>query len=221
MPRESLAHRRERAAEIIARLRDRYPAPRTALDWDTPLELLVATILSAQSTDKQINEVTPALFSAYETARDYAEADRGELEQMIHSTGFFRNKAKSLQGMGQKLVDDFDGQVPQTMDELVTVPGVARKTANVVLQNAYGVVEGIVVDTHVKRVSYRLGLTREQKNMNQLERDLMQVFPREDWAFVSHALIFHGRDTCDARKPRCSACPLEDLCPRRGVQNSA
>ena len=194
------------------RLKSEYPDARTELDWTNPLELLVATMLSAQTTDVQVNKVTESLFAKYRTAHDYAGADPEELEEDIRPTGFYRNKARSLQGMANALVGEHGGEVPRTMRELVALPGVGRKTANVVLGNAFGVDEGIVVDTHVRRVSGRLGLT-ENTDPEKIERDLMQVVSEEDWTVFSHLLILHGRRTCKARKPDCPNCVLNDICP--------
>ena len=198
--------------ETIARLKSAYPDARTALDWSNPLELLVATILSAQTTDVRVNAVTPNLFSKYPDAADYAGADPAELEEDIRPTGFFRNKAKSLQGMARALVEDHGGEVPRTMEELVALPGVGRKTANVVLGNAYAIDEGIVVDTHVRRLSNRLGFTA-QNDPEKIERDLMQTVPKTNWTVFSHLLILHGRSVCKARKPACGDCVVNDLCP--------
>ena len=200
------------APEVVARLKAEFPDARTELDWKNPLELLVATMLSAQTTDVQVNRVTESLFAKYRTAEDYAHADPEELEEVIRPTGFYRNKARSLRNMAGALVDEHGGEVPSTMQELVTLPGVGRKTANVVLGNAFGVDEGIVVDTHVRRVSGRLGLT-ENKDPVKIEQDLMQVVPEEDWTVFSHLLILHGRRTCKARKPDCPNCVLNDICP--------
>jgi endonuclease-3 len=198
--------------ETIARLKTAYPEARTALYWSNPLELLVATILSAQTTDVRVNAVTPNLFAKYPTAADYAGADPTELEEDIRPTGFFRNKAKSLRGMARALADDHGGEVPRTMDELVALPGVGRKTANVVLGNAFGIDEGVVVDTHVRRLSNRLGFTT-QNDPEKIERDLMQTVPKRDWTVFSHLLILHGRSVCKARKPACVNCVVNDLCP--------
>lgn len=210
--RESRAARTARAAEILARLERGYPEARCALDHASPLELLVATILSAQCTDARVNLVTPALFRRCPTAADYAAIPRAELERLIQSTGFFRNKAKSLQGLGAALIERHDGRVPDTLGELVQLPGVGRKTANVVLGNAFGKNEGVVVDTHVGRLAGRLGLTRESDPVK-VERDLMPLFPREAWARLAHLLIAHGRRVCKAPRPRCGECGLADLCP--------
>ena len=198
--------------ETIARLKSEYPDATTALDWENPLELLVATILSAQTTDVRVNAVTPNLFAKYPTAADYAAADPTELEEDIRPTGFFRNKAKSLRGMAGALVEDHGGEVPRTMDELVALPGVGRKTANVVLGNAFGIDEGVVVDTHVRRLSNRLGFTIEN-DPEKIEKDLMQAVPKRDWTVFSHLLILHGRSVCKARKPACADCIVNDLCP--------
>ncbi len=200
------------APEVVARLKGEYPDARTELDWSKPLELLVATMLSAQTTDVQVNRVTRGLFAKYRTAEDYADAAPDELEEDIRPTGFYRNKARSLRGLGRALVEEHGGEVPRTMRELVALPGVGRKTANVVLGNAFGVDEGIVVDTHVRRVSGRLGLT-ENNDPVKIEQDLMQVVPEKDWTVFSHLLILHGRRTCKARKPDCPNCTLNDICP--------
>jgi endonuclease-3 len=197
---------------VVTRLKVEYPDARTELDWKNPLELLVATMLSAQTTDVQVNRVTQSLFAKYRTAEDYAHADPTELEEDIRPTGFYRNKARSLRNMAGALVEEHQGEVPGTMQELVALPGVGRKTANVVLGNAFGVDEGIVVDTHVRRVSGRLGLT-ENKDPVKIEQDLMKVVPEEDWTVFSHLLILHGRRTCKARKPDCPNCILNDICP--------
>jgi endonuclease-3 len=200
------------AEETIERLKSEYPGAKTALDWKNPLELLVATILSAQTTDVRVNAVTPTLFARYPTAADYAAADPTELEEDIRPTGFFRNKAKSLRGMARALVDDHGGEVPRTMEDLVALPGVGRKTANVVLGNAFSIDEGVVVDTHVRRLSNRLGFTTHN-DPEKIERDLMQTVPKRDWTVFSHLLILHGRSVCKARKPACSDCVVNDLCP--------
>ncbi|HET7480012.1 MAG TPA: endonuclease III [Rubrobacteraceae bacterium] len=199
-------------SEVIPRLKQEYPGATTELNWSNPLELLVATMLSAQTTDVRVNAVTKDLFAKYPTAEHYAVADLSDLEEDIRPTGFYRNKAKSLQGMARALLEDHDGEVPRTMRELVALPGVGRKTANVVLGNAYGVDEGIVVDTHVRRLSNRLGLTTEQ-NPEKIEQDLMRVVPTGDWTVFSHLLILHGRRVCKARKPDCPGCVLSDICP--------
>jgi endonuclease III len=200
------------APEVVARLKAEYPDARTELDWKSPLELLVATMLSAQTTDVQVNRVTQSLFVKYSKAEDYADAVPEELEEDIRPTGFYRNKARSLRGMASALVEEYGGEVPRTMRELVALPGVGRKTANVVLGNAFGVDEGIVVDTHVRRVSGRLGLTQNQDPVK-IEQDLMEIVPEEDWTVFSHLLILHGRQTCKARKPDCPNCVINDICP--------
>jgi endonuclease-3 len=206
----------ERAPEIYDRLSAEYPDAKCALDHHNPYELLVATILSAQCTDKRVNMVTPALFSKYPDARALAVAKPEELEDMIKSTGFFRNKTKSLLGMSAKVADAHAGQIPDSMEELVSLPGVGRKTANVVLGNAFDRNEGIVVDTHVTRLSQRLALTRETDPVK-IEQDLIALFPRERWTMLSHLLISHGRAVCDARRPRCEACVVNHLCPSSRV----
>ena len=199
-------------SEVIARLKREYPDADTELNWRNPLELLVATMLSAQTTDVRVNMVTENLFDKYTNATDYAGADPAKLEEDIRRTGFFRNKARSLQGMARALLERHGGEVPRTMDELVALPGVGRKTANVVLGNAFGVDEGVVVDTHVRRVSTRLGLTGE-KDPEKIERDLLQLVPEGERALFSHLLILHGRRVCKARKPDCPSCVLNDICP--------
>lgn len=214
---ESLAARKERTKTIIQKLKRYYPDAHCALDHEGPLQLMMATILSAQCTDERVNIVTKTLFRKYRTAQDFANASLEDLEQMIKSTGFFRAKAKSLKGAGAKLVRDYGGEVPRQLEELVTVPGVGRKTANVVLGNAFGIASGIVVDTHVKRLSYRLGLTM-QKTPDKIEKDLCQLVPEKDWINFSHWLIFHGRQVCKARRPACERCVLEGECPKRGVK---
>ncbi|HVT57534.1 MAG TPA: endonuclease III [Thermoanaerobaculia bacterium] len=214
--RESGRARRERVGAILERLRRLYPHSRTALHHHTPYELLVATILSAQCTDKRVNEVTPALFRRFPSARELAAASLPELEELVRTTGFFRNKARALQALGQALMADSGGEVPATMEELRTLPGVGRKTANVVLGNAFGIATGIVVDTHVQRLSRRLGLTAESDPVK-IERDLMAVVPSEDWILWSHLLIDHGRQVCKARRPECGRCVVATLCPSAEV----
>jgi endonuclease-3 len=201
-----------RAREIVGRLHAAYPDARCSLTYRTPLELLVATILSAQCTDDRVNQVTATLFEKYRSAEDFASAAPEELEQDIKSTGFYRNKAKHIREAAQQLVERFGGQVPQTMDSLITLPGVARKTANVVMGNAYGIVEGVVVDTHVGRIAQRLGLSASD-DPTKIEHDLMAVVPREDWLAFSHMVIYHGRAICQARKPLCGVCTLATCCP--------
>ncbi len=206
---------KERIGPIIRKLKRRFPEARCSLDYETPLHLLVATILSAQCTDERVNMVTPALFTRYRTAVDFADANPAELEEMIRSTGFYRNKTKSLIGMGRALTERFGGEVPRTMEELTSVPGAGRKTANVVLGNAFGIADGVVVDTHVGRISQRLGLTRHQ-DATKIERDLMAIVPRREWTLFPHLMIHHGRAICQARKPQCEVCPINDLCPFPG-----
>lgn len=201
-----------RSPAILDRLKHAYPDARCALDHRNAFELLVATILSAQTTDVRVNLVTPKLFSRYPNAAALARARQADVEAIIKSTGFFRNKARSIIGMAQAVVADHRGKVPATMDELLTLPGVGRKTANVVLGNAFGLNEGVVVDTHVARLSKLLGLTR-QTDPVKIEQALMKLFPRDDWALLSHLLIFHGRRVCIARRPKCGECVLADLCP--------
>lgn len=202
----------QHAATVLARLLERYPDAHCALDFRNPYELLCATILSAQCTDKRVNMVTPALFARYPDATALADADPEELEGIIRSTGFYRSKAKSLTGMARALVERHDGRVPDDMDALVVLPGVGRKTANVVLGDAFRKSEGIVVDTHVTRLANRLSLTN-QSDAVKIEQALMPLFPRERWTKLSHLLIEHGRQVCDARKPRCGECILADVCP--------
>jgi endonuclease-3 len=203
---------RRTAPEILSRLKELYPDARCALEYRNAYELLCATILSAQCTDVRVNMVTPTLFSRYPTPFELARAAPAEVEEIIKSTGFFRNKTKSLIGMAQAVVADHNGEIPQTMEELRRLPGVGRKTANVVLGNAFNINEGVTVDTHVARLSGLLGLTREQDPVK-IEQDLMKLFPQADWGLLSHLLIFHGRQVCIARRPRCGECVLASLCP--------
>ena len=214
--RESEAERRARVRKIIARLEQAYPDPTCALRHKSALELLVATILSAQSTDARVNMVTPTLFAKYKTARDFASADPRVLEQEIHSTGFFRNKTRSIVGMAQALVERHGSAVPDTMDRLVELPGVGRKTANVVLGTWFKKNEGIVVDTHVQRLATLLGLTKE-KDPVKIERDLIALVPRDKWTWFSHTLIMHGRRVCIARRPKCGVCVVNRWCPSSRV----
>jgi endonuclease III len=201
----------KRVAELLKRLEKAYPDAKCALTHVNPFQLLVATILSAQCTDERVNMVTPGLFKKYPTPKDFAVLRPEVLEAEIRSTGFFRNKTKSILGTSQKIVKEYGGKVPRTMEQLLTLPGVARKTANVVLGTAYGVASGIVVDTHVHRISQRLDLTKE-KTPEKIEQDLMKIIPQDRWIDFSHEIIFHGRRCCTARKPNCPACPVEDLC---------
>jgi endonuclease-3 len=202
----------ERVAGIVSILRREFPDSRTALEFRNPLQILVATILAAQCTDKRVNLVTPALFRKYPTAEAFAGADRAELEEVIRSTGFFRNKAKSITGAAKRIVEIYGGNVPDTMEDLVTLPGVARKTANIVLAAGYGKAEGIAVDTHVRRLAGRLGLSRETDPVK-IERDLVAIVPREAWLDFNFMFVEHGRKTCRARKPDCPGCPIKRLCP--------
>jgi len=208
--------RRSATSAILKGLRKLYPEATCELNFKNPLQLLVATILSAQCTDKRVNMVTPALFKKYPTAAAFAKADPTELESMVRSTGFYRSKAKSVMDACKALVERFAGAVPRTMDELLTLRGVARKTANVVLGTAYGVAAGVVVDTHVIRLSYRLGLS-DEKDPVKIEKDLMALVPQKDWTFFGHALTWHGRRVCFARSPDCPGCSLRSVCPKRGV----
>ena len=201
----------QRIGSIMGALDSLHPAATCALRHKNAWQLLVATILSAQCTDKRVNEVTPGLFRKYPTIRDFAAVSQAELAQDIRSTGFFNNKAKSVIGAARKILSDFAGKVPRSMEEMLTIPGVARKTANVVLGTAFGIASGVVVDTHVQRIAQRLGLTR-QKNPVKIEQDLMKAIPREKWILFSHQVILHGRSLCTARKPRCVECPLDPIC---------
>ncbi len=214
--RETATARAQRARAIFQRLRQAYPDASCALDHEDAYQLLVATILSAQCTDARVNLVTPSFFARYPTPEDLARADRSEVEELIRSTGFFRNKARSLLGMAQALVAEHRGVVPRSMEELTRLPGVGRKTANVILGNAFGINEGVTVDTHVTRLSRLLGLSRQDDPVR-IEQDLMALFPRENWALLSHLLIFHGRQVCIARRPRCPDCVVADLCPSAAI----
>jgi len=209
--RESLAERRRRAARIVRRLAKAYPDARCALDFRNPFELLVATILSAQCTDKKVNEVTPALFAAYRTPAALAAARPSAVEAMIRPTGFYRQKTRAIQSAAREIAERFGGKVPNRLEDLVSLHGVARKTANVVLGNAFGI-PGLSVDTHMKRVNARLGLTSHD-DPEKIERDLMELIPEAEWTAYSHRVIHHGRVCCDARRPRCESCPLEPECP--------
>jgi endonuclease-3 len=215
MPRESKTARKARTLRIIEALEQAYPNTHCALDHDNPLQLLVATILSAQCTDRRVNRVTPELFATYRSARDFADADPDALAEQVRSTGFYRNKSRNIIAACRTLADDHGGQVPRTMDELLALPGVARKTANVVLSNAFDTHEGVVVDTHVKRLAGRLKLSAKAQP-DKIEKDLMELVPRERWGEFSHLLIFHGRGCCTARKPSCPECPLAGDCPSAG-----
>jgi endonuclease-3 len=212
MPKESKKKKRERANTVFEVLRAEYPDARTALDHSDPFELAVATILSAQCTDERVNMVTPQLFQRFPNAEALAHAPQEDLEEIIHSTGFFRSKARNLIGMARGVTEEHGGVIPRNLKTLTKLPGIGRKTANVILGNAFGIDEGVVVDTHVKRLSGRLGFTRET-SPEKVEEDLMEIFPRERWTPLSHLLIFHGRATCVARKPRCRECVVAHLCP--------
>ena len=204
--------KKKRAVEILSILKHLYPDATCSLNYETPVQLLVATILSAQCTDERVNKVTPALFKRFPDAEAFAKAEREELEILVRSTGFYRNKAKNIQGACQKIVQEFAGKLPRTMEELLTLPGVARKTANVVLAHGFGIIEGVTVDTHVKRLSTRLGLTK-QKDPVKIEKDLMKLLPQPDWENFSIRIIYHGRAVCQAKKPQCDICALAPLCP--------
>ena len=208
---KTAAERKARVSKILKLLDEMYPGATCALHYDNPWQLLVATILSAQCTDKRVNEVTPGLFRKYPTVEDFAHASQAEVANDIRSTGFFNNKSKSLIGAAKKLLSDYGGQVPRTMDELLTVPGAARKTANVVLGTAYGIASGVVVDTHVQRLARRLDLTKNSEPVK-IEQDLMKVIPKDRWVLFSHQIIHHGRALCVARKPKCAECRLDPIC---------
>lgn len=221
MPRESKANRKARAVDIQRMLAEAYPDATCALHWRNPFELLAATILSAQTTDETVNRVTPELFRRYQTPQQFAGAVVEELEAIIKPTGFYHNKTKSLIGTGKLLVSEFGGEVPRTMAELIRLPGVSRKTASVVLGTAYGVAEGIVVDTHVSRLSLRMGLSAPQTtvavNTDKIEKDLMELLPQDTWIMFGHCMVWHGRRVCAARKPLHDRCVVEGLCPRVGT----
>ena len=206
-----------RAMAILALLKKRYPEPETMLDHKNPWELLVATVLAAQCTDARVNTVTPELFRRWPDPAALAGASQEDLEEVIRPTGFYHSKARNLLGAARRVTEVYGGSVPRTMEELVTLPGVARKTANVVLWGGFGINEGLAVDTHVKRLSFRLGLTKNTEPVK-IEQDLIKIFPREEWGDVNHRLVWFGRDVCDARRPACSECELYDLCPRKGVK---
>lgn len=213
-----LSAKKQRALEILIRLKRLYPDATCSLDYETPVQLLVATILSAQCTDVRVNLVTPELFKRFPDADAIAAAPPEELEELVRTTGFYRNKARNIQGACHKIATEFQGQVPKQMEQLLTLPGVARKTANVVLAHAYGIIAGVTVDTHVKRLSYRLGLTKETDPVK-VERDLMKLLPQPDWENWSIRLIYHGRATCMARNPACDRCELADLCASADTVN--
>ncbi|MGK3961810.1 endonuclease III [Sorangium sp. So ce118] len=207
---------RDRVPLLLQHLRDAYPDARYELDWETPLDLLVATILAAQCTDERVNRVTATLFKKYPTAQAYADAPTEQLEEELKPTGFYRQKTKTVKAACQELVARFGGEVPETMAELTSLPGVARKTANVVLNTAFNLPSGIIVDTHVARLSGRIGLSKREKP-EQIEEDLMRLVPKEQWTFFGPAMVLHGRYTCVARKPRCAECRMSALCPKEGV----
>ncbi len=214
--RESKIAASKRIGEIIQRLKKAYPDAKCSLNYTNAFELLIATILSAQCTDERVNKVTQTLFKKYRTPAEYLKVPEEQMQDEIRTTGFFRNKTKSIRGASKKLIEDFKGEVPHTMDELLTLPGVARKTANVVLGNAFGIAGGIVVDTHVRRLSQRLGLTKHS-DPEKIEQDLLKLVPKKDWIKFSHMLIYHGRYVCKAIRPECEDCVLNDLCPSSTV----
>lgn len=216
MPRTSKRNQKTCAAAIYEKLNEAHPDAHCALNYSTPFELAVATILSAQCTDVRVNQVTPELFRKFPTPEALAVASQEEIEDLIRSTGFFRNKARNLIGMTQSMMKMHEGKLPETMDALLELPGIGRKTANVILGNAFGKNEGVVVDTHVKRLSKRLDFSKKD-SPEQIERDLMALFPQDTWTDLAHILIFHGRRVCNARKPKCSQCPVADLCPAAEV----
>ena len=216
MVQETLAQRQARAKTILRRLRKEYPNAKCELDWGTPLELAVATILSAQCTDKRVNLVTPELFKKYRTARDWAQAPQETLEKEIHSTGFFRNKAKNIRALMERVDAEFGGELPGDFDVLVSLPGIGRKTANLLVATVFGQ-PGLVVDTHFIRLSNRLGFVKSETDATKIERVLQTIVPRKDWTDWSHAMVFHGRRCCMARNPNCSGCPVRDVCPSAKV----
>ena len=206
----------KRAASVLELLKKRYPVPETMLTHENPWELMIATILAAQCTDARVNTITPELFRRWPGPAEMMQAPLDELESVIRPTGFYHNKAKNILGAARRVTEVYGGEVPQTIAELITIPGVARKTANVVLWGAFGLNEGLAVDTHVKRISFRLGLTKNTEPVK-IEQDLMKLFPQSEWGDVNHRLVWFGRDVCDARKPACESCELSELCPRCGV----
>ncbi len=209
--------KKDRAKEIHVRLIKRYPSPKAALTWSNPWELLIATALSAQCTDERVNKVTPVFFERWPEIEDCANADVTDIEEVVRSTGFFRNKAKNAKAAAQRVMNEYGGVVPQTMEDLITLGGVARKTASIVLSNAFGINEGIAVDTHVKRLAFRMGLTTKTDPLH-VEKDLMPLYPREAWGDINHRLVYFGREVCPARKPKCDICELNDICPKKGVK---
>lgn len=216
-PDNARTNAKARARCILKRLQQRYPKTGSALDWEDPWELLVATVLAAQCTDARVNMVTPGFFKRWPGPAELAQAEQGDVEEVIRSTGFFRNKAKNLLATAQKVTKEYGGELPRSMEELTTLPGVARKTANIVLSNAFGINEGLAVDTHVKRLSFRMGLTKSQ-DPKRIEQDLMPLFDQQDWGEVNHLLVYFGRDVCMARSPQCGECELADICPKLGVE---
>ena len=206
----------DKIVEIINRLRKEYPEPKTSLNFKTPFDLLVATILSAQTTDVHVNRVTEALFKKYKSVKDYADAPLVLLQKDVSSVNFYKTKAKNIQNAAKMIVEKFNSKVPRTMDELISLPGVARKTANIILSNVYGINEGIAVDTHVKRLAYRLGLTKYEDPVK-IEKDLMSITPKEEWGNLSHLLISHGRQICQAKNPKHHDCILYDICPSKNI----
>jgi len=208
---------KRRALALLERLRELYPNPKSALNWGSAWELLVATVLAAQCTDARVNTVTPEFFRRWPTVEALAAADSLAIEPVVHSTGFFRQKAKHLAATARLLVEQHAGQVPQTMEELLKLPGVARKTANIILSNAFGQNEGIAVDTHVRRIAFRLGFTLA-RDPRVIEKDLMPLFPQIDWGLLNHCLVLFGREVCTARAPACATCPMADLCPKAGMR---
>lgn len=208
---------KKKLGELTSILRKAYPDAGCSLDHKDPFQLLMATILSAQCTDERVNRVTPALFKKYPGPAEMAKAQVADLEKLVHSTGFYKNKALSLKEASKTIAENFGGKVPRTMEELLTLRGVARKTANVVLGSSFGIAAGVVVDTHVKRLAFRLGLTKET-DPAKIEQDLMKALPKTDWIWFAHALVLHGRAVCDARKPLCEKCPAAGLCPKNGVK---
>lgn len=209
-------NKKKKATKILSRLRNIYPNRQTMLNWKNPWELLVSTVLAAQCTDKRVNQVTPNFFARWPTIESLASTPPNEVEDVIRSTGFFRNKAKNLIACAQKIVQNYEGKVPQNMNELLSLPGIARKTANIILSNAFGINAGIAVDTHVKRLSYRLGLSNST-NPNIIEKDLQKLFPKDSWGEINHLLVNFGRDICKARRPECAQCMLNDICSKQGI----
>lgn len=202
---------KELAVEIVKKLKEMYPDAKCSLDFKTPFEMLVAVCLSAQCTDDRVNQVTPELFKVYDTPEDFANCDIKKLEELIHSCGFYKNKAKNLKSAGKKIVEDFNGEVPQTMEELVTIPGVGRKSANVIMLEAFNNPQGIAVDTHARRLANRIGFSKES-DPSKVEQDLCKLIPREYWKDVNHIFIWHGRKTCSSQKPKCDTCLIKNLC---------